>query len=101
MSWIAKAYRWRNYIYKNHPKLAGAAHLFCYGKIDIEDMERAEGAYFDIPKCCVEFFISMGRKGFYRMRALEATRLFGEATRGYVRCPMCRFKERLEQRRRK
>lgn len=66
--------------------------LIIMGVIELEDYERELAKVFNVPKCCVEWFIWLGQVGIESQCEYMAG-FYGYDDPDeyeYVRCPMCR-----------
>jgi hypothetical protein len=66
------------------------AKLVVLGKIEVEDWDRETGKHYGIPKCCVEWYITLDKIGIHDQGGYM-DRMYGEdvSKAGYVRCPKC------------
>lgn len=67
-------------------------YLYQLGAIDLAGLDKELGKYFDYPKCCVDFFISIRKKTSKVSTYVNS--IYGPDLNptGYVRCPSCRKK---------
>ncbi len=72
--------------------------LAVMGVIEEEDWHREHGNFYNIPKCCIEWYISIKVYKGEEDPLVVTDILFGKDERvddfGYVRCPNCRLKEK-------
>jgi len=64
--------------------------LVVMGVIEPKDWDQERGKFFNIPNCCIKWYVFVGRMVINGQIGLMMSYIYGATYRGYVMCPRCR-----------